>query len=111
MGNFFVSSDFILEKFKFEDNFKIPSVKNIDAEAVIKIYEAMRGFFPSYQALGKQTTIAPKLENILAGKVITEDVYPLVCNAIESSIDIDHIEDFIFAESLLKLKEWKKTTT
>lgn len=27
MGNFFVSSDFILEKFKFEDNFKIPPVK------------------------------------------------------------------------------------
>ena len=65
MGNFFVSSDFILEKFKFEDNFKIPSVKNIDAEAVINIYEAMRGFFPPYQALGEQTTIAPKLENIL----------------------------------------------
>ena len=65
MGNFFVSSDFILEKFKFEDNFKIPPVKNIDAEAVINIYEAMRGFFPPYQALGEQTTIAPKLENIL----------------------------------------------
>ena len=46
-----------------------------------------------------------KLESILAGKVITDDVYPLVCNAIESSIDIDHMGDFIFAESLLKLKE------
>ena len=37
MGNFFVNSDFILEKFKFEENFKIPPVKNIDAEAVINI--------------------------------------------------------------------------
>lgn len=46
-----------------------------------------------------------KLESILAGKVITEDVYPLVCSTIKSSIDIDHMVDFIFAESLLKLKE------
>ena len=46
-----------------------------------------------------------KLESILAGKVITEDVYPLVCNNIKSSVDIDLMEDFIFAESLLKLKE------
>ena len=46
-----------------------------------------------------------KLESILAGKVITDDVYPLVCNTIKSSVDIDLIEDFIFAESLLKLKE------
>ena len=52
-----------------------------------------------------------KLESILAGKVITEDVYPLVCNTIKSSVDIDLMKDFIFAESLLKLKEWKKTTT
>ena len=34
-------TDFILEKFKFEDNFKIPPVKNINAEAVIDIYEAV----------------------------------------------------------------------
>ena len=46
-----------------------------------------------------------KLESILEGKIITEDVYPLVCNTIESSVDIDRIEDFVFAESLLKLKE------
>lgn len=46
-----------------------------------------------------------KLESILAGKVITEDVYPLVCNTIKSSVDIDLMEDFIFAESLLKLKK------
>tara|TARA_B110000259_G_C14010189_1_gene399346 strand:+ start:217 stop:939 length:723 start_codon:yes stop_codon:yes gene_type:complete len=46
-----------------------------------------------------------KLENILKGKVITECVYPLVCNEIESSVDIDYLEDFIFAESLLKLKK------
>lgn len=46
-----------------------------------------------------------KLESILAGKVITEDVYPLVCNTIKSSVDIDFMQDFIFAESLLKLKK------
>jgi len=65
MDNFFVRSDFILEKFQFEENFIIPSVKYMDAEAVIDIYEAMRGFFPSYQTILDQTTIAPKLENIL----------------------------------------------
>ena len=45
-----------------------------------------------------------KLESILEGKVITKDVYPLVCNKVESSIDIDCMADFIFAESLLKVK-------
>ena len=58
-------TDFILEKFKFEEDFKIPPVKNINAEAVIDIYEGMRNFFPSYQTGLEQTTIAPKLENIL----------------------------------------------
>ena len=58
-------TDFILEKFKFEEDFKIPPVKNINAEAVINIYEGMRNFFPSYQTGLEQTTIAPKLENIL----------------------------------------------
>jgi CMP-N-acetylneuraminic acid synthetase len=45
-----------------------------------------------------------KCESILLGKIITKDVYPLVCNGIESTVDIDHPEDFIFAEYLLKLK-------
>jgi CMP-N-acetylneuraminic acid synthetase len=45
------------------------------------------------------------LESILIGKVITECVYPLVCDEVESSVDIDYLEDFIFAESLLKLKK------
>lgn len=58
-------TDFILEKFKFEEDFKIPPVKNINADAVIDIYEGMRNFFPSYQTGLEQTTIAPKLENIL----------------------------------------------
>ena len=60
-----MNTDFILEKFKFEEDFKIPPVKNINAEAVIDIYEGMRNFFPSYQTGLEQTTIAPKLENIL----------------------------------------------
>ena len=46
-----------------------------------------------------------KCKSILAEKVITEDVYPLVCNSIESTVDIDYLEDFIFAESLLKLEK------
>jgi hypothetical protein len=46
----------------------------------------------------------PYLITDVLGKIITKDVYPLVCNGIESSVDIDHPEDFIFAEYLLKLK-------
>lgn len=45
-----------------------------------------------------------KCQTILLGKIITEDTYPLICDGIESTIDIDHPEDFIFADSLLKLK-------
>ena len=45
-----------------------------------------------------------KCDSILLGKVITEDVYPLVCNNIESLIDIDYFEDFILAEALLNFK-------
>jgi CMP-N-acetylneuraminic acid synthetase len=46
-----------------------------------------------------------KCKSILAGKVITDDVYPFVCNTLESSIDIDYLEDFKFAETLLKMKK------
>ena len=45
-----------------------------------------------------------KCKSILSGKVITDDVYPFVCNTIESSIDIDNLEDFKFAETILKMK-------
>lgn len=45
-----------------------------------------------------------KCESIILGEIITEDVYPLVCNDIESKVDIDYLEDFVFAEFLLKLK-------
>lgn len=43
-----------------------------------------------------------KAESIFKNEIITEDVYPLVCNKIKSTVDIDYIEDFYFAESLLK---------
>ena len=43
--------------------------------------------------------------SILSGNIITKDVIPLKCYDIKSSVDIDNLEDFIFAESLLKLKE------
>jgi CMP-N-acetylneuraminic acid synthetase len=49
-----------------------------------------------------------KCDSILAGKVITDDVFPLVCYNLESTVDIDYLEDFVFAESLLKLKNEKK---
>ena len=45
-----------------------------------------------------------KCKSILLGKIITEDVYPLVCDNIEATVDIDYLEDFIFAEALLKFK-------
>jgi N-acylneuraminate cytidylyltransferase len=48
-----------------------------------------------------------KCESILAGKVITEDVYPLVCENLESTIDIDYLEDFLLAESILKIKKYE----
>ena len=51
-----MKTDFILEKFKFEEDFKIPPVKNINAEAVINIYEGMRDFFPSYQIINLSST-------------------------------------------------------
>ena len=45
-----------------------------------------------------------KVESILNNKIITDDVFPLICDKIESTVDIDYLEDFIFAEALLKLK-------
>ena len=65
MENFFVQSEFILEKFEFDKNFEIPSLKNINVDAVINIYEGMRNFFPQYQDSNKNINLAPRLENIL----------------------------------------------
>ena len=48
MNNQIIKAEFILEKFQFENNFSIPSVKNMNAESVVNIYEAMRSFFPTY---------------------------------------------------------------
>ena len=65
MENFFVQSEFILEKFEFDNNFEIPSPKNINVDAVINIYEGMRDFFPQYHDTNKNINLAPRLENIL----------------------------------------------
>ena len=65
MENFFVQSEFILEKFQFDENLEIPSVKNINVETAINIYEGMRDFFPKYQEINQNVILAPKLENIL----------------------------------------------
>lgn len=43
-------------------------------------------------------------EAILQGRVITDDVYPIITNCIEAHVDIDEPEDLIFAEFLLKNK-------
>lgn len=45
-----------------------------------------------------------KVESILNNKIITDDVFPLICDKIGSTVDIDYLEDFVFAESLLKIK-------
>lgn len=45
-----------------------------------------------------------KCKSILLGEIITEDVYPLVCNDLEAKVDIDYLEDFVYAEFLLKSK-------
>lgn len=46
-----------------------------------------------------------KCDSILVGKIITDDVFTLICESLGSTVDIDNLEDFIFAESLLKLKK------
>ena len=65
MENFYINSEFVLEKFQFEKNFTIPSVKNMNTESVINIYERMRDFFPKYQEKNEEIILAPRLENIL----------------------------------------------
>jgi CMP-N-acetylneuraminic acid synthetase len=46
-----------------------------------------------------------KCDSILVGKIITDDVFSLICESLGSTVDIDNLEDFTFAESLLKLKK------
>ena len=65
MENINIKSEFVLEKFKFDQNFTIPPVKNMNADSVINIYENMRDFFPKYQENNHDIILAPKLENIL----------------------------------------------
>ena len=48
-----------------------------------------------------------KSESIKLGEIITEDVFPYLSDSLEATVDIDCIQDFIFAESLLKLKQVK----
>ena len=65
MSNYTIKTEFILEKFQFENQFSVPISKNINAESVVNIYEAMRSFFPIYHNSEKKTIVAPRLENIL----------------------------------------------
>lgn len=43
-----------------------------------------------------------KIENLIKGEVITKDVFPFIYNGIESSVDIDEIDDLAFAEYVYK---------
>ena len=65
MDKYSIKPEFILEKFQFKENFKIPPTKDINAEKVVDLYESMRPFFPSFQHNGQDTIVAPKLVNIL----------------------------------------------
>ena len=46
-----------------------------------------------------------KSSSILNGVVIDSNVYPFICEGVESSIDIDTLEDFILAELIIKTKK------
>ena len=65
MKNFNIKSEFVLEKFQFDQKFIIPPVKGMNADSVINIYENMRDFFPKYQENNQDIILAPRLENIL----------------------------------------------
>ena len=65
MENFNIKSEFVLEKFQFDQKFIIPPVKDMNADSVINIYESMRDFFPKYQENNQDIILAPRLENIL----------------------------------------------
>ena len=65
MENFNIKSEFVLEKFQFDQKFIIPPVKDMNVHSVINIYESMREFFPKYQENNKDIILAPRLENIL----------------------------------------------
>jgi CMP-N-acetylneuraminic acid synthetase len=43
-----------------------------------------------------------RVDNILKGEIITEDVFPYIYEGIESNVDIDYIEDLNFAEYVYK---------
>uniref|UniRef100_UPI0040484510 acylneuraminate cytidylyltransferase family protein n=1 Tax=Algoriphagus sp. TaxID=1872435 RepID=UPI0040484510 len=45
-----------------------------------------------------------KKEHLLAGKIVTDDVFPLILNSIESQIDIDEPQDLMFAKVFLNSK-------
>ena len=65
MENFNIKSEFVLEKFQFNQKFIIPPVKDMNAYSVVNIYENMRDFFPKYQLNNQDIILAPRLENIL----------------------------------------------
>lgn len=45
-----------------------------------------------------------RIKAILRGEILTKDVYPLICNDILSTVDIDTIEDFLYAEAIINSK-------
>ena len=62
--------------------------------------QRMQDIFPEYFENG--LIYITKIEHILKGEVISEDVFPFIYNGIESSVDIDELDDLIFAEYVFK---------
>ena len=62
--------------------------------------QRMQDIFPDYFENG--LIYITKIENILKGEVISEDVFPFIYNGIESNVDIDEIDDLVFAEYVFK---------
>ncbi len=65
MSNYTIKTEFILEKFQFENQFSVPISKNINAESVVNIYEAMRSFFPIYHNSEKKNNRSSKIRKYI----------------------------------------------
>jgi CMP-N-acetylneuraminic acid synthetase len=65
--------------------------------------QRMQDIMPDYFENG--LIYLTKTENLLKGEIVTNDVFPFVYNGIESFVDIDEIDDLVFAEYIYnKLK-------
>jgi CMP-N-acetylneuraminic acid synthetase len=65
-----------------------------------QVGQRMQDIIPEYFENG--LIYITKIESLLQGNVITEDVFPIIYDGIESRVDIDEVEDLIFAEFVYK---------